>query len=282
MGCHAFEVRCGSCPQLAEWPLSTKIDATSFMQGYKRDTASAGLFIPIAPSQWMADEAMKSGMFPNRPRVVPYSVDTRLFHPEKYDEIRAQLGLPIDRFIVIINVQDLSIKRKGVADALAAVKRASPRPYVIALGSVTPESRSYFDDIDTEFLGYVSDRKLLAQYCAAANVLLFPTYADNLPLAVLEAMASGTPTVGYRTGGMPDMVEHGENGWLARLGDINGLVEGMTRAQSDVSMLETWSRNCRVKAKSDFSENAFISAHLAIYEEILENRTTILPHLKNR
>jgi len=279
MGCEAFKTRCGNCPQLDLWPLKTKIDATGLMYNFKKETASAKLFIPIAPSQWMADEAMKSGMFDERPRVIPYSVDTDFFRMLSVEMIRDILLLPQDRFIVLLNVHNIADARKGVADAIEAIQLVNPRPLVVALGTVDPESKKLFRNIDTRFLGYVSDRHLLSQYCSAADVLLFPTYADNLPNAVLESMASGTPTIGYSTGGMPDMVEHGLNGWLAETGDIKGLSEGLSQAQSSPVLLQQWSIDCRKKAESQFSKLSFVRAHTSLYDEIIYDLPGLLPHL---
>jgi glycosyltransferase involved in cell wall biosynthesis len=279
MGCDRFQIGCGQCPQLDAWPLKTKIDATRFMFNYKKETAVSRLFVPIAPSQWMADEAMKSGMFQDRPRVIPYSVDTNLFRPHPPEATRDILNLPQDRFIVLLNVHSIEDPKKGAKDALKAIELLESKPLVVVLGVVSDESKKLFRHLDMLFLGYVDDRILLSQYCAAADILVFPTYADNLPNAVLEALASGTPAIGYDTGGMADMVGHGVNGWLVPTGDIKGLSEGIGYAQSNPDVIRQWSDRCREKAKSTFSRQSFAQAHMALYEEILDSKSELLPHL---
>jgi len=279
--CKTFGSGCGSCPQLDAWPLNTPIDATRQMFRYKHTTAVKGLYIPIAPSNWMADMALKSGMFAERPRVIPYCVDTDLFRPLPKKSIRDALGLPRDRFILTMSVHSIEDPRKGIPDALAAIEKVSPAPLLVAMGSVTEEARERFRNIDALFLGYVSDRKLMAQYYAAADALLFPTYADNLPNSVLEALACGTPTIGYDTGGMCDMVEHNSNGWLAPTGKIDGLSEGIRRAQSNSEAFGQWAQRCRVKAERDYSRAAFMNAHLSLYESLLDRDKGLLPHLEH-
>ncbi len=282
MDCTAFHSLCGNCPQLHLWPLKTHIDRTGWMYEFKKATARAGLFIPIAPSNWMADEAVKSGMFQERPRVIPYCVDTDVFQPRPHAVIRSELGLPDDRFIVLLNVHKFEDERKGVQDAIEVLRNGSCKPLVIALGAVGHTSRRLFDGIDVRFLGFIKDRSIVAQYCAAADVLLYPTHADNLPNAVLESLASGTPTIGYDTGGMPDTIEHGVNGWLAPTGNRAALAQGLEIASSDLEQCEKWAINCREKALTKFSKKNFIEAHIALYQGILDTNSILLPHLVNR
>ena len=270
MGCEAFTSRCGNCPQLHLWPLKTRIDATGWMQDYKRKTASAGLFVPVAPSNWMADEAYRSGMFRQRPTVIPYAVDSELFQALPKNPLRDELGLPRDRLLVFLSVHNLADERKGVADGIRAIAASGTDPLVIAMGTVEPASHKLFEGIDVRFMGYVSERSEMARFCAASDVLLFPTYADNLPNSVLEALACGTPTVGYATGGMPDMVEHEVNGWLAPTGDIEGLARGLREAWSDRERYRKWSVACREKAETEYSRARFVAAHTRLYESLLQ------------
>lgn len=270
MDCDAFTKGCGNCPQLDVWPLRTPFDRTHWMHTFKKKTALAGLITPIAPSNWIADEAFRSGMFESRPEVIPYSVDSQTFRPLARKQIRQELSLPPDRFVALLNVHNIADPRKGVRDAIAATRQLEGKPLLAALGTVDAAARREFEGLDARFLGYVADRTQLAKYCAAADILLFPTYADNLPNAVLEALASGTPTVGYATGGMPDMVEHGVNGWLAAPGDVDGLAQGIDFCRNNPDTLMAWSKRSRELAVSEFSEELFIDAHGRLYATLLE------------
>ncbi len=272
MDCPSFSHGCGRCPQLKRWPLKTHFDFTPQMLQYKKETVTRGNITAIAPSHWMADQAMRSGVFESRPVHIPYCVNSELFCPVNTRQARAEEGIPSDRFVILMSVHDLADERKGVVDAIAAIEALSFKPLVITFGSASDEVRSRFSDIDLRCLGFVEDRNTVAKYCALADVLLFPTYADNLPNSVLEAMACGTPTVGYSTGGMPDMIEHTHNGWLATTGNIPGLTEGLEFARQNSEALGVWSEKCRSLAQSRFSQSSFLNAHLSLYENVLRAR----------
>ncbi|MBT1712621.1 glycosyltransferase, partial [Fulvivirgaceae bacterium PWU5] len=62
--------------------------------------------------------------------------------------------------------------------------------------------------------GFVSDEHKKALIYSAADVYVLPTLADNLPNVVIESLMCGTPVIGFKTGGVPDMIKHGHNGIL--------------------------------------------------------------------
>ena len=61
----------------------------------------------------------------------------------------------------------------------------------------------------------------------AADAMVVPSLEDNLPNTVIEAMACGTPVVGFRTGGIPEMIDHEQNGYLADVGSAQQLADGL-------------------------------------------------------
>jgi glycosyltransferase involved in cell wall biosynthesis len=272
MGCTAFHKRCGKCPQLDRWPLNTAIDFTGLMQSYKRETAREGLLVPIAPSNWMADEAMKSGMFAERPIVIPYSVDVDRFRPLDKLATRRMLGLREDRFTVLVSAYNLFDERKGVKHAIAALKAFGASAQVVLVGAPDPSLLSAGIGEEVRVTGYIGDPNQLAKYYAAADVFLFPTLADNLPNSILETMASGTPTIAFRTGGVPDMIDHGTNGWLVEPGDEAGLAEGLRFALANPATLSKWAIECRTRAEQRYGQSTFVEAHLDLYRDVLAGR----------
>jgi glycosyltransferase involved in cell wall biosynthesis len=77
------------------------------------------------------------------------------------------------------------------------------------------------------WIGSIREEETLARLYAAADILIAPFIEDNLPNVVLEAAACGLPVAAFRTGGIPDIVEHQETGWLAPAGDDGSLAEGI-------------------------------------------------------
>jgi glycosyltransferase involved in cell wall biosynthesis len=75
---------------------------------------------------------------------------------------------------------------------------------------------------DIQFVGAV-DHDALPELYRRAKLCVVPSYAESFGLVVLEAFASGAPVIGARTGGIPELVEEGTNGWLFEPGDVKGL-----------------------------------------------------------
>ncbi len=76
-------------------------------------------------------------------------------------------------------------------------------------------------------MGSLKDEYSTALVYNAADVFIAPSLADNLPYTIFEALSCGTPVVAFNTGGIPDMVQHKSNGYLARYKDAGDIVEGI-------------------------------------------------------
>ncbi len=270
MDCRAFQRRCGRCPQLDRWPLGGRLrfDFTGGLQAVKRRTAAEGRFVALAPSHWMAEQAVLSGMFAAPPRVVPNFVDVRRFRPRDRAKLRAELGLASDRPWVLVTAGSLADPRKGVADAISAVARCGRPPGIILVGRPDPQTASLAAGIETRITGFVASADELAQWYAAADCLLFPSRADNLPCTILEAMACGTPTIGYAVGGVPDLIETERHGRLVPCRDTAALATALAEAIDHPESLRRWGEAARRRAESEFSEERFLSNHLAVYREL--------------
>jgi glycosyltransferase involved in cell wall biosynthesis len=65
-------------------------------------------------------------------------------------------------------------------------------------------------------LGFIEDETVLAEIYSAADLFIIPSIDDNLPNTVIESLMCGTPVVGFRTGGIPDVISDGENGYICQ------------------------------------------------------------------
>ena len=268
MDCARFAKRCGSCPQLSQWPLGVSFDTTRLILATKRRLYRSIGIVPITPSRWMAEQVEKSRVFAQRPAHIPYAVDSELFQPRDNNTVRELLGLPTGGLIVLASAARLDSPRKGFPHLAEAVAAFREECTLILLGELDEGSRRLVDNTDHRVIGYVRDKRLLAMYYSAADVLLFPTLADNLPMTILEAMACGTPTIGYRTGGVPDMITHLTNGYLASPGDVEGILRGLQRV-TERSTRAAWSAAARDRALRNFGRKEFLKSHIDLYRGLL-------------
>jgi len=267
VNCDAYIRRCESCPQLRAWPMFCPVDFTGRIQDYKRSMAKSHSFVPVVPSRWMAEQALRSGMFETEPKVIPNCVDTGSFKRTEKNSARKQLGIRQGSFVLLLNAAFLSDERKGIRYALEALRRLPVRPEVIALGARSEElaRRAGFP---VACPGYVKEKKKMALYYSAADVFVFPTLADNLPLAAIECIACGTPVVGFRSGGLPEIIEHDVNGWLGDPRDVEGLCHGLEVARLDAERRWRWGENGIEKVRRNYQPETFLRSHLELYGEL--------------
>lgn len=269
--CEKYKTGCGGCPQIGVWPLSTQRDRTRTLCAAKAALHREGRVVTVAPSAWMADMAMGSGMLKKRPLVVSNGVDTEVFRPRNNADIKAYLGINRKRPVVLIMAHSLNDKRKGVDFSISALQSVKDlNPFVLLIGNTNKDFVERMSGLDCLSLGYISSQTQMSFWYGAADLFLFCSLADNMPLAILETMACGVPTVGFRTGGIPEMIEQNITGFLVAQKDQKALNEALRRTLTDGSFAR-WGVESRRKAVDEYSMDRFISAHKALYAETIDS-----------
>ena len=116
-------------------------------------------------------------------------------------------------------------------------------------------------------LGRFTNQNDMINAYRAADFHVFPTQADNLPNVVKEASACGLPCVGFDVGGMPDMVKHKENGYLATPFDVDDLQQGLQwMVGQDLKAL---SSKVRAQAEEMHNPNKCVNSYLEVYEKTI-------------
>jgi glycosyltransferase involved in cell wall biosynthesis len=92
---------------------------------------------------------------------------------------------------------------------------------------------------------------------------------ENLPNIVLEAMACGTPCVAFKQGGVPDLIDHKECGYLAQSYDTGDLARGISWVLEDQRRHSELARRARQKVAADFNLNYVAARYRALYQELL-------------
>lgn len=229
----------------------------------------------VAPSRWMADCARRSVLFRDRLVVViPTGQDVSLFRPLPPVErhaVRSELGLPPRKKLVCFGAMNAtSDRRKGfdlLREALGLLA-AGPEGGELALvifGGSAAEARDL--PLSTYPLGDIGDPRRLARVYAACDAFVAPSREENLANTVIEAMACGVPVAAFDVGGMPDIIRHQENGFLARPFDVRELAQGIARICGDDG---TWGRKARRTVEDGFTLEAQAERYKALYENILK------------
>jgi glycosyltransferase involved in cell wall biosynthesis len=277
-GCDHFMRDCGHCPMLrrpAEGDLSRRIVQR------KKMTYSADIQY-VTCSQWLANTARQSSLLrQSAVTSIPNPIDTSLFKPLSAEERRARraaLDLPVDRPIVLFSAMKVGDHRKGYdyfVQALAHLHQSQityeKPPYLLVLGDMQPEAMRDWP-LEGRATGLVSEPQRMADFYALADAFVIPSLEDNLPNTVMESLACGTPVVGFDTGGVPEMVGHGSEGFIVPQRDAVGLATRLAQLLSDEPMRAQMRQSARQKVLSQYSEAVVAQRYVALYERMLGKR----------
>jgi glycosyltransferase involved in cell wall biosynthesis len=271
-GCARYEQRCGACPQIRS---KNERDISRFAWKRKKRAWTGVDLSLVAPSKWMAGIASKSSLFGKFPlNVIAYGVNTEIFKPIQKEIARNILGLETENPLILFGAASSEAdKRKGFdllcksLDLLAA-KGLAERAEVMTFGG-TMSSQGSLAGFKTHKLGFFSDDTSLAIMYSCADVFVSSSVEDNLPNTVIEALACGVPCVAFNIGGMPDMIDHKVNGYLAEPFYPEDLARGIAWVLEDENRRQQLSQDAREKALKEYSSEIQAQRYVELYEEIL-------------
>lgn len=218
--CEYFKRDCANCPQLAE---NIRNYAAKDNLKLKQDSLKnldINKVVIVSPSRWLMAMSQQSILFKNYKHFhVPYGIDTDVYKKLDKTQSRIKLGLPVDKFIILFVGTLLHEHRKGFDIILRLSDELKHRDDIqfVAIGKT---NQSYAGILN---LGYITDASFMAMAYSAASVFIIPSRQDNLPNTMLEALCCGTPVIGYKTGGIVDVIQHGENGFLVDLENVTDI-----------------------------------------------------------
>ncbi len=185
----------------------------------------------IVPSQFCRRLAICWGVEPTRITVIPNAIRPGLIPQETRSELRRQLGFPEDR--LLLTVARLA-PCKGIDYLIRAISRLTAIHLLVVgdgplrLQLVELAHRLGVSD-RVHFLGYMPRDRLPAVYRTADYTVVY-SGGEGLSHVLLESLRVGTPVIASDRGGNPEVVRHGENGWLAQYSDEEGLLRIIEKA----------------------------------------------------
>ena len=271
--CMKYERTCGACPQLG----SLSDSDISRWCWNRKNSAYQGLNLTVvAPSNWIADCARKSSLFNRFPvEVIHNGIDLQLFRPIRRESALEALGLPTNRrYILFGAIHGTSDERKGFTYLREALKQLQgyhlrETTELLIFGSTQPIHSSDLG-FPVRSLGVLKDNLSLVIAYNAADVFVAPSIEENFSSTVLEAVACGRPVVVFNTGGMPDLVTHQQNGFLATVRDAADLAAGIQWVLDDQPRQEALGKASRTRAEIEFSLPRQTEKYLYLYKSAFE------------
>ncbi|MBE0417462.1 MAG: glycosyltransferase [Coriobacteriia bacterium] len=273
--CPRWRTGCGQCPD-RDMYVPIRRDRSAVNWRTKRDAVRRSRVALSTESRWLMDMVRESGILPDGAdsRVIPNGVDTAVFAPGDKAAARAELGLPSDSEIVLFIGRGLKTNPfkdyHTLLDALPVIARARGEKVLLAaLGGGPPADLSSLEAVaEVVHVPFASDHGHVARYLRAADVYVHAARAENLPLAIIEAMACGTPVVASRVGGVPELVEDGSTGLLVPPGDPHALADAVTSLLADKALRSAYSEAGIARVQERFTLSLQADAYLTWYEEL--------------
>jgi len=199
----------------------------------------------VACSNWLKDVSKEKKLAQGQHIIsIPNTIDTEIYKPCLKQENKK----------VLFVAQNVNDKRKGLEyldEAIKILKNNGKNMEVLALGRDIP---------------YISNQQEMAALYAKVACFVTPSLQDNLPNTIMESMACGTPCVGFNVGGIPEMIDHKQNGYVAQYKDAADLANGISYVIKNQVILGT---KAREKVLNSYSEAKVAEQYIKVYNSLI-------------
>lgn len=271
--CRNFMSQCSHCKLLPGG--GGKNDLSAKVWKHKRNILRNNNIWFVTCSNWLGKQAKQSGLLTGQSiKSIPNPIDTRVFCPTDKHDSRIKCGLPIDKKIILFVSQKVTDERKGMDFFVDAIKNMIEKHPERKQDTVVAILGGHSEDIKDQLplqvypLGYIAEESTIVNVYNSADVFVLPSQEDNLPNTIMEAMACGIPCVGFNVGGIPEMIDHKKNGYVAQLQDASDLAVGIEWVihEADYNRLSQEAIN---KVGKEYSQHAVAFKYIDIYNEAM-------------
>jgi glycosyltransferase involved in cell wall biosynthesis len=225
----------------------------------------------IAPSNFEKDALQESALFHHIDcTVIPNIIPDNIFRPVDRKILRNIYQIPVYKKIIGFGAANHLTNKKSIKgeylllDMLQKIDKPD-NYHLIIFGTV---GNSFVEKINLPIFatGFISNPYILAGFYNVCDVVVCPSILENLPNVCLESLFCGVPVTAFKTGGIPDIVEHKKTGYLAEPFDTNDLYQGVLYCIDNYAEL---SANSLSKAHADFNAETIVRKHLELYKKVL-------------
>jgi glycosyltransferase involved in cell wall biosynthesis/uncharacterized short protein YbdD (DUF466 family) len=277
--CQRWQTVCGLCPYLNIEPAITIDTSAQLLRDKKLIYEHSRLWL-VTPSQWLKSKIEKSILKNHAVQLIYNCVDTTVFRPYDKTEARRKFGIPAKAIVIgaVAHGGVLTNQWKGgkyTQEALDALKNKLPDYVFVNIGGNYETYRSRVINIP-----HVDNEHELAQAYSTLDVFLNTSIADNCPLVILEALSCGIPIISFTTGGIPELVRNGKDGYVTEYKNIRQIVEAVESLATNHRLLSEFSLNARERAASKFDTQIIANQYENLYQQVLKASKTTKKDIK--
>lgn len=263
--CQKFHSHCHSCPQLL-YPSAHDLSFKTFDAKLKLYQKHHITFVTC--SRWLAGQAAQSRLLQGqRILSIPNTYNASVLHPSDMIAARRHHHLPETGKLLLFACQKVTNPLKGLDFLLRALPLVKVDGLQLVMVGQLADSTAAAIPYPIHRIGYIDGEKEMALLYNAVDAFVTPSLEDNLPNTIMEAMAVGTPCIGFNTGGIPEMIDHELNGYVARYRDAEDLAQGISYVLDDTNNSRL-AKAATEKATTVWNEQRVTEQYIKVYEQI--------------
>lgn len=270
--CTLYQEECHNCPFIGEG--KKKKDLSYHVFRKKRDLYKGRHIHFVACSHWLERRAGRSVLLAGHSVTsIPNPINTNLFKPHDKQEARSRCGLPHGVKLMLFGSVKITDKRKGIdylieSCWLLAEKHPELKEQlgVVVFGNQSQQLENLLP-FKVYPLDFVTDEHRLVDIYNSVDIFVTPSLEENLPNTIMEAMACGIPCVGFNVGGIPEMIDHLHNGYVAQYKSSADFANGIYWTLTEPDYPSLSEQACR-KAVAHYSEGAIAKKYIDLYNKV--------------
>ena len=271
--CNHYKTHCHNCPLLLYHGSKHDLSFRTFEKKLKLMQGKQISF--VACSQWLKGMSAQSALLQGQHITnIPNPIDTTVFKPKDRQGARTRLSLPADKKLLLFGAVKATDKRKGIDYLIKACKllvkqqpELKEQVGIVTFGLLSEGLRRVLP-FEVYPQGYVTEEDTLTDIYSAVNAYITPSLEENLPNTIMEALACGTPCIGFNVGGIPEMIDHQQNGYVAEYKSADDLAKGILWVLNHKNIPELHKKAVE-KVAQNYDENIVVQQFVQLYQSLL-------------
>ena len=263
--CEKVKDNCINCEDINKDLFSTK---DYFIWMKKNEIFNSSTFTIVCPSLWLKKRVETSYLKDHKIEIIYNGIDTAIFNKNSAVR-RDELELPEDKFILLFAAHGgLNNPWKGgefIRRIYNKLKHVDDFYFVCVGGEETRLVEKNFKEVS-----YVKNKSDMAQYYALSDLFVYPSIKDVFGLVVAESLSCGTPVITFNTGGIPEIVEHMNTGYLAQHGDIDDLIQGILYFHKNHELRKEIESSGPLMIQKKFSIDRMADNYIDLYNRVIQ------------